>query len=137
MSRPCEILIIEDNRADVFLIRESIHVAQIDATLHVVPDGEKAIRFFEDADADPSSPCPDIVILDINLPKKQGREVLERMRHSRRCANAMVVVVTSSDSEQDREAMRKLGAASYFRKPSEYDGFMRLGELLKGLLEKS
>ncbi len=68
-SRPPQILVVEDNRADVFLIRESIQIAHIDADLYVVQDGDKAIRFFEEADRDAAAPCPALVILDINLPK--------------------------------------------------------------------
>jgi two-component system, chemotaxis family, response regulator Rcp1 len=136
-SRRLHILIAEDNPADVFLIRESIESANLNAELIVVPDGDKAIRFFQRADLDPAAPCPSVVILDINLPKRPGREVLHRMRQSPRCAKALVLVVTSSDSERDREEMRSLGARAYFRKPSEYDSFMKLGEIIKGLLEET
>lgn len=129
------ILIVEDSRADVFLIRESIRAAKLDADIQVVQDGEKAIRVFEDADRDPSAPCPALVVLDINLPKRQGREVLEALRKSRRCADALVLVVTSSNSEKDREDMARLGAMDYFCKPSAYAEFMKLGELIKKLLD--
>jgi chemotaxis family two-component system response regulator Rcp1 len=127
---------VEDSRADVFLIRESLHEAEVDADLHVVHDGEKAVVFFEQADGDPSAPVPDMVILDINLPKRPGNDVLQQMRKSARCAGALVLVVTSSDSERDREEMSKLGAAAYFCKPSEYQKFLKLGELAKGLLAR-
>src|SRR5690242_3796871 len=70
------ILIVEDNRADVFLIRESLERAQLEADLHVVHDGDKAIRFLEQADLDLVAPIPDLIILDINLPKRSGREVV-------------------------------------------------------------
>ena len=127
---------MEDSRADVFLIRESLYQAHVDADLHVVHDGEKAVLFFEQVDRDPSAPVADIVILDINLPKRTGGEVLQQMRHSSRSANSLVVVVTSSDSERDREEMSKLGVAAYFCKPSNYQKFMKLGELAKRLLER-
>ena len=130
-----QILVVEDNRADVFLIRESIQAAHIEADLHIVPDGDKAIRFFERADLDASAPCPVLVILDINLPKKPGREVLQQMRQSPRCADAAVLVVTSSDSEKDRDEMGRFGVKGYFRKPSDYDRFMKLGDLVKELIE--
>ena len=120
---------MEDSRADVFLIRESLHEANVDADLHIVHDGEKAVLFFEHADENPSAPVPDMVILDINLPKRPGNEVLQQMRQSARCASALVVVVTSSDLERDREEMRKLGVAAYFCKPSDYQKCMKLGEL--------
>jgi len=128
------ILIVEDNRADVFLIRESVGSAQIEADLHVVHDGEEAIRFFDRADQDPSAPCPDLVLLDINLPKRSGREVVRRMRQHARCADALVVVVTSSDSERDHREISALGVNAYFRKPSEYESFMKLGQVVRELL---
>lgn len=92
------------------------------------------MQFFDQADSDPGAPCPTLVLLDINLPKKQGGEVLKHLRHSRRCADALVVIVSTSDSERDRQGMKKLGADEYFRKPSEYDEFMKLGDLIKALL---
>ena len=128
---------VEDNRADVFLIREAIRVARVNAELHVVSDGEKAIRFFNEVDADPALPCPDVVLLDINLPRRQGGEVLEEMRRSRRCSRALVMVVTSSDSDADRQRMASLGADEYFRKSSEYGDFMKLGEVVKALLGRA
>ena len=134
-KRP-QILIVEDSRADVFLIRESLCEAQVDADLHIVQDGEKAVHFFEQVDQDPSASVADIVILDINLPKRTGHEVLQQMRRSERSQNALVIVVTSSNSERDREEMTKLGVAAYFCKPSDYQKFMKLGELAKGLLAK-
>lgn len=128
---------MEDNRADVFLIRESIESACPDAILHVISDGDKAIEYFEQTDRDESAPGPALVILDINLPKKPGHVVLDRMRASQRCASAPVVVVTSSNSERDRERMGQLGVSGYFRKPSEYEEFMKLGGLVKEILEKN
>lgn len=126
---------MEDDSADVFLISEAINTANPGVELVVVNDGEKAIRFFEKIDSDDNLVCPALVILDINLPKKHGGLVLQQMRKSRRCANALVLVVTSSDSARDRETMAKLGANGYFRKPSDYDHFMKLGGLVKELLD--
>jgi len=134
VQRRRHILIVEDNQADVFLILESIE-PRLDAILHVVHDGEKAIKFWEQADFDPS-PGLALVILDINLPRKDGRDVLNAIRQSRRGASAPVLVVTSSDSERDREDMAKLGVKVYFRKPSHYAEYMKLGEIVKSLLNE-
>ncbi len=125
---------MEDNEADVFLIQEAIAAKKLPMAHHVVRDGEQAMRYFDDADRDVSAPCPSLVILDINLPKKQGCEVLKHMRRSRRCANALVIAVSTSDSARDREQMAELGVNGYFRKPSEYAAFMKLGDVVKGLL---
>jgi DNA-binding response OmpR family regulator len=128
------VLIVEDNEADVFLIQEAIEAKKLPVALHVVKDGEQAIQYFDRRDADVSSPCPSLVILDINLPKKQGSEVLRHMRRSLRCRNALVLVVSTSDSARDREQMTELGANGYFRKPSEYAEFMKLGDIVKMFL---
>jgi chemotaxis family two-component system response regulator Rcp1 len=128
------ILVVEDNEADVFLIQEAIEAKKLPMALHVVRDGEQAMRYFDEADGDVSAPCPSLVILDINLPKKQGGEVLKHMRRSRRCANALVIAVSTSDSARDREQMTELGVNGYFRKPSEYPAFMKLGDVVKALL---
>jgi CheY-like chemotaxis protein len=128
------VLVVEDNEADVFLIREAIEAKKLPMVLHVVRDGEQATLYFDEADGDASMPCPSLDILDINLPKKQGSEVLKHMRRSRRCANALVIAISTSDSGQDREQMTELGVNGYFHKPSEYAAFMKLGDVVKALL---
>jgi len=128
------VLVIEDNKADVFLIRDALRTAGIDAHVDVVTDGEAAVKFFDRADEDPAGICPSIVILDLNLPRKRGVDVLRHMRQSQRCAGALVLVVTSSDSNQDRETALQLGANGYFRKPSAYDRYMELGDVVLQLL---
>lgn len=130
------ILLVEDNKADVYLIREAIETAKIDAALRVLSDGEKAVRYFAEVGRDPSIVCPDLILLDINLPKRQGDDVLREMRKVPRCAHTRVVVVTSSDSDQERQEMARLGAADYFRKSSEYEDFMQLGELVRTILDR-
>ena len=127
-------LIVDDNESDVFLIQEAIGATRLPLTFYVAEDGDQAVRFFDRADAQPDLPCPALIILDINLPKKQGGDVLKHMRLSRRCADALVIAVSTSDSARDREQMRNLGADGYFRKPSEYDEFMKLGDMVKALL---
>jgi chemotaxis family two-component system response regulator Rcp1 len=130
------VLIIEDNEADIYLIQEAIDATKLLLTVHIVNDGEQAVRLFDRFDADPTLPCPAVVILDINLPKKQGGDVLKHMRQSRKCAQAPVIAVSTSDLAADREQMKNLGANQYFRKPSQYDDFMKLGDLVKALLGK-
>ena len=130
------ILVVEDNRADVFLIRETIEATGIKVPVHVVNDGEEATRFFDSADRDDSAPCPSLVILDINLPKKHGTQVLQHLRNSRRCREASVIVVSTSDAAKDREAVILIGADAYFCKPSKYEEFLRLADLIGGLFPK-
>jgi two-component system, chemotaxis family, response regulator Rcp1 len=130
------IVIVEDNASDVLLIRHAIDGAKLEAELHVVRDGEEAIRFFDEADNNREAPCPSLVVLDINLPRKQGGDVLAHLRNSHRCSNALVIAMSTSDSARDRENMANLGADRYFCKPSEYDDFMKLGDMIKELLGK-
>jgi chemotaxis family two-component system response regulator Rcp1 len=131
------VLVVEDNKADVFLIREALTEAQVKADIRVIDDGEKAMRFFTQSDSDDTLVCPALIILDINLPRRKGGEILRHIRDSGRCANVLVLVVTSSDSTRDREEMEKFGIAGYFRKPSEYAEFMKLGPIVKQLLQLS
>lgn len=126
---------VEDNKADVYLIREALEAAQLSADLEVAADGEKATQFFEQLQRNQDMLCPDLVILDINLPRKHGGEVLKQIRENPRCGGVVVLVVTSSDSASDRSDMTRLGANGYFRKPSTYAEFMKLGEIVKTLLE--
>jgi two-component system, chemotaxis family, response regulator Rcp1 len=130
------ILIVEDNRADLFLIRDALGSAGVDVEVHVAEDGEKALRFLDAPQSDESAPCPALVILDINLPRKKGGDILRHIRQLRRGADALVLVVTSSDSVRDREEMDRLGTNGYFRKPSEYADFMKLGHVVKVLLSR-
>jgi CheY-like chemotaxis protein len=124
------ILIVEDNEADAFLIRRAIEAAGIRARLHLIRDGEEAIRYFDLADNVAAAEVPDLVILDINLPKRAGGDVLRHIRNSHSCGNSLVIGVSTSDSAREREELLKLGAYEYFRKPSEYDEFMKLGGLV-------
>ncbi len=118
----------------MFLIREAITAAKVDAAVAVVSDGHQATEFIDQADRGQGAPCPDLILLDLNLPKKDGIEVLRHIRDSAVCKNALVLVVTSSDSASDREAVEKLGFNGYFRKPSVYAEFMKLGPMIRELL---
>ncbi|MBV8833858.1 MAG: response regulator [Acidobacteriaceae bacterium] len=127
-------LVVDDNDADVALIQDAIQAADLALTVHVVKDGDEAVRFFDRADTDNDMTPPDLVILDINLPKRPGTEVLRHMRQSQRSRGALVLAVSTSDSARDRQQMSDLGANGYFRKPSEYDEFIKLGDVIKNLL---
>lgn len=129
-----QIVLVEDAAADVFLVREALLLGGLDFSLRVLDDGEKAIEFIEKVEEDHTEECPHLVLLDLNLPKKSGTQVLERMRQSQRCGRVPVIVLTSSDSPKDKEQTALLGANQYFRKPSKLAEFMRLGEIVRDLL---
>ena len=124
----------EDNYPDALLVREVVREKQLPFEIHVVSDGEKAFAFLERAERDGEAPKPDILLLDLNLPKRDGFEVLRRLRASTVLADTPVVVVTSSDSPHDIEQARELGAG-YFRKPPNYTEFMKLGAVLAEVLK--
>ena len=128
------ILVVEDNKADVFLLREALEAAGVLADLDVASDGERAVDLISRTDTDGNVRCPSLILLDLNLPKMSGIEVLEHLRQSPRCREARVLIVSSSDSEQDRARTAKLGVDGYFRKPSGYDAFMKVGEVVRDLL---
>lgn len=125
---------VEDNDSDVFLIREALAGTGMPLSVHLAKDGEQAVRFLDEAENTADAPCPALVVLDINLPKVQGGDVLRHLRELSRCQNTKVLVVSTSDSTQDRDKMMKLGANGYFRKPSKYDDFMKLSDVVKTML---
>jgi DNA-binding response OmpR family regulator len=114
-------------------VREAIRLEGLPVDVHVASDGEAAIRFIAAADNDPAAPCPDLLLLDINLPKSDGFEVLRRLHASAKCREAPVLMITSSDSPTDRGQAAGLGAG-YFQKPESYDEFMKLGSVLRKML---
>lgn len=128
------ILVVEDSKTDAYLIREAINQSRIDADIDVLRDGHAATKYFDEADASESMPCPDLVLLDLNLPKTSGDEVLKHLRASVRCRYAKVVIVSSSDTLRDHKAVASLAVADYFKKPSSYAEFMKLGTIVERLL---
>jgi CheY-like chemotaxis protein len=136
-TRPWQILIAEDSKPDVFLIRQALAKSGVKAQIYMTDDGEKTVKFLERADADPDAPCPHLILLDINMPRYKGGDILRKLRASARCKNALVLVITSSDSQRDREEMEALGANGYFRKPSEFSEFMKLGDLVREVLDQN
>ena len=128
-------LLVEDNVADVVLIREALEAHQIAFCLHVLSDGEQAIDYFVQMGKSGATPCPDILLLDLNIPKAEGAEVLKEFRRHRDCLDTPVIVISSSDNPRDKSKVNALGVTHYFKKPSSFDAFMRLGEVVRSALE--
>lgn len=124
----------EDNAGDVFLIREALASAHINAELTVKRDGEQMLHYVDALD-NGEAPVPEVILLDLNLPRANGEQILSRIRECQACRSVPVVVITSSNSPYDRDMANRSGAYAYFRKPSELDEFLRLGNLIKDLLE--
>ncbi len=128
-------LVVEDSPPDILLIREALETAGISRDdIQIANDGEKAFRLFERLEADYTEPCPDIVLLDINLPRKKGSDILRQIRTGKRCGAVKVIVVTSSNSARDHEEMSRLEPSGWFRKPSDYKEFMNLGPMVRSVL---
>jgi len=130
------VLLAEDNRADVLIVEESISLYGLPLVLHVVDDGQKAFDFIRRAETDPEAPSPQLLLLDLNLPKRSGREILQRIRQSPKFKDIPVMIITSSDSPKDRKEIAQLGANFYFHKPSSYDEFLKVGGAVKELIEE-
>lgn len=129
------ILLAEDNFGDVLLVQQALTEHQVDHELHVVKDGDEALQFLDRMGGAGEPPCPDVLLLDLNLPKVEGPQVLQQFRKHPACAQTPVIVVTSSDAPRDRRRVEALGVTAYFRKPSELAKFMRLGALVKELAD--
>lgn len=130
------LLLAEDNLPDALLVREAILAEQLEMDVHIVADGELAIEFVARAATDPDAPAPHVILLDLNLPKLDGFEVLRRVRAIEKFKGIPVIIVTSSDSPGDRKEAAKLGA-SYFRKPVSYEEFIKIGGVLRRFLSEN
>ncbi|HEY2843785.1 MAG TPA: response regulator [Bryobacteraceae bacterium] len=127
------ILLVEDNPADAALVREALAEHGVEGQLVVIADGDKAIQFIE-ALKTPAD-CPDLLIVDLNLPRRPGSDVLECIRKSAQCRDATVVILSSSDALPDRIEATELGASAYIRKPSRLEEFLKLGATFRAMLE--
>ena len=119
-----EILLVEDNPGDVELVREALKVWNSPVHLSVVEDGEKALRFLYRNAPYTDAPVPELILLDLNLPRKNGAEVLRDIKSDRNLALIPVIILSTSDRETDVVAAYSLHANCYFTKPLEIDEFV-------------
>ena len=123
-GRPVEILLVEDNPGDVRLTREALKEGKIHVHLSVASDGEQALAFLRRQGPHAAAPRPDLILLDLNLPRKGGREVLAEIKADAPLRRIPVVVLTSSQAEQDILASYDLNANCYITKPVDLDQFL-------------
>jgi two-component system, response regulator len=133
-QRKHTVLLVEDNLPDDLLVREVIRSANLPLEVHSVTDGAAAVDAIlgPGQGAEPAE-TPELLILDLNLPKLEGFEVLERIRANQHSKDLPVLIVTSSDAPADRQRAAQLGAR-YFRKPPSYEAFFELATVLKKML---
>lgn len=124
--RRIEILLIEDNEADIDLTKEAIKEFKILNNLHVVKNGEDALKFIYKEGEYSQKPRPDLILLDLNLPKVNGLEVLEDMKKHEDLRSIPVVVLTTSSAEEDIVKSYKLQASCYIKKPLDLNEFFKV-----------
>lgn len=129
------LLLVEDNLPDALIVREVLQQQHLPFHVYHAADGAQAVEFLLSADRDPLAPIAQLVLLDLNLPKLDGFEVLRRLRLSGKHAQTTVIVVTSSDAPSDRRRAAEM-ADGYFRKPPDYEEYLKLGDLLKQIAQE-
>ncbi|HXC92849.1 MAG TPA: response regulator [Geobacteraceae bacterium] len=124
--RPINILLVEDNPGDVDLAREALGMGKLHNSLHVVQDGMAAMDFLRKAGKYAASPRPDLIILDLNLPKKDGRQVLAEIKEDESLKRIPVVILTTSSAEEDVLKTYNLHANCFITKPIDIRQFLRV-----------
>ena len=126
LGRPIEILLVEDNPGDVRLTMEALREAKVCNRIHTVYDGMQALDFLNRDGSYIDVPSPDLILLDLNLPKKDGREVLASIKANQKIKHIPVVVLTTSKSEEDIVKSYELQASCYVTKPVDLDQFLEV-----------
>lgn len=124
--RPIDILLVEDNPGDADLAREALENSKMHNTLHVVGDGVEAMAFLRKQGKYAGSPRPELILLDLNLPKKDGREVLAEIKSDEKFKRIPVVILTTSKAEEDILKTYNLHANCYITKPIDLSQFMKV-----------
>jgi two-component system, chemotaxis family, response regulator Rcp1 len=125
-GRPAEILLAEDNENDVELTRQGFKRAKLLVNLHHVRDGEECLAFLHKQGKYSNAPTPDLLLLDLNMPKIGGREVLAQMVADERLNSLPVVILTTSEEHEEVLKMYKMRCSSYIVKPVDFDQFLRV-----------
>jgi CheY-like chemotaxis protein len=128
---------VEDNAADIYLFQQALVRAGLTFDLTVIKDGGDALAFAKSDGKNCESRVPDLIVLDLNLPKIGGCEVLEALRQNADLSNLTVAVMTSSEASRDYEKCVELGVSRYITKPLELEDFLRIGEVVKQVLLES
>jgi chemotaxis family two-component system response regulator Rcp1 len=133
-ARTTRILVIEDNGSDVFLLGRALHKQDFPFELVHLLSGSAALEFIRREGAYLNAPTPDLILVDLNLSKYTGEDILREIRNARHLAGVPVCVWSSSRSRRDEALLRDLGVAQFITKPSGLDQFMQIGKTLKDLL---
>jgi len=123
-KEPIDILLVDDNPADIRLTQEAFKEVTIRSTLHIVRDGAEALSFLQRTDRFSAAPRPDLILLDLNLPKKDGREVLAELKNAPAFKSIPIVILTTSSAEEDIRHTYNHHANCYITKPADLDEFI-------------
>jgi len=123
---PIDLLLIEDDPGDVVMTREALSGAKVLHNLHVIENGESAVAFVKQQGQYADAPRPDLIFLDLNLPRLDGREVLALIKADESLRQIPVVILTTSDAEEDIARSYDLHANAYVTKPVDFEAFMRV-----------
>jgi two-component system, chemotaxis family, response regulator Rcp1 len=132
LGRPIEILLVEDSPSDTDLTVEALAAAKVTNRLSIVEDGVQAMEFLHREGQYAQAPRPDLILLDLNLPRKDGREVLAEVRSDEKLTAIPVVVLTTSQAEQDVLRAYALHANCYITKPVDFQQFLEVIEAIEG-----
>ena len=132
LGRPIEILLVEDSPSDTDLTVEALAAAKVTNRLSIVEDGVQAMAFLHRQGQYAEAPRPDLILLDLNLPRKDGREVLAEIRSDAKLTSIPVVVLTTSQAEQDVLRAYTLHANCYITKPVDFRQFLEVIEAIEG-----
>jgi CheY-like chemotaxis protein len=133
---PIQILLVEDNPMDILMIRECLKKWGIKNYLHVVEDGDQALDFIFTRGSFAESPRPDLILLDLDLPKTSGNEVLSEIKKDPRLSGIKVVVVTTFDAVADTEVWNDLGASLCITKPMDFNEYSQAMRSVEELCEQ-
>ena len=125
-----DVLLVEDDPGDVVLIKEAFEFNKVHNALHVVSDGVQALDFLYRRNGHEGAPRPDLVLLDLNLPRKDGREVLEEVKADSDLRTIPIVVLTTSEAEEDILRSYDLHANAYVTKPVDFERFIEVVRLI-------
>jgi two-component system response regulator len=130
--KPIDILLVDDDKGDVLLTTKALHQGKLANQIHVARDGVEAMAFLRREGEHKAAPRPDLIFLDLNMPRKDGREVLEEIKHDDNLRSIPVVILTTSDADQDILRSYHLHANCYVTKPVGMDKFLNVVRDIQG-----
>jgi two-component system response regulator len=130
-EKPIDILLVEDDPADIDLMREALKEVEVPVRLHVLRDGLEAISYLRKEGIYRDAACPDLILLDLNMPRKDGRQTLREIKDDEVLRKIPVVILTTSGAEEDVVNSYSLGANCYITKPSGVGGLVRVVKVIE------